>query len=156
MIVTTLRGSAIERYKGLVGKRMGTRIYVHRQYAKLVVPPDALLSLTRAARAAKFGFNCVMYDWAEKSIRADEAPDFDSAREPHVGRTLRVAPGGEPGWGRSDSIWHHKWLWVADDYAGFDVEESREWSRLWTSLLPEPAKGTDRAWQSQLAGIGLK
>ena len=31
-------------------------------------------------------------------------------------------------------IYHHKWLFVTDDYSGFNVEASKERSRLWLGL----------------------
>jgi len=31
-------------------------------------------------------------------------------------------------------IYHHKWLFVADDYGGFDVDESKRRSLAWMSL----------------------
>ena len=31
-------------------------------------------------------------------------------------------------------IYHHKWLFVADDYDGFDVEESKSRSDAWLAL----------------------
>ena len=31
-------------------------------------------------------------------------------------------------------IYHHKWLFVKDDYDGFDVEESKTRSRAWMAL----------------------
>ena len=34
----------------------------------------------------------------------------------------------------SPQIYHHKWLFVTDDYPGFDVEESKNRSRKWVSL----------------------
>jgi hypothetical protein len=36
-------------------------------------------------------------------------------------------------------IYHHKWLFVADDYDGFDVEESKARSDAWLAL-PEVDK----------------
>jgi hypothetical protein len=31
-------------------------------------------------------------------------------------------------------VYHHKWLFVADDYTGFDVRESKARSRAWMQL----------------------
>ena len=42
------------------------------------------------------------------------------------------------------------------DYSGFNVEESKQWSRLWTSKLQETAKGRKHIWEEQLAQVGLK
>lgn len=155
----TLRGSAIRRYKNNVGKQVGPQIYVHKYYADEVIPKaiwdKANGILTRSN--PDFDFNSVVFDVNAKVVRFDEAPDFDTAREPHVGNYIMVYLDGKrpPRVGHSDSIWHHKWLWVKDDYTGFDVDKSKEWSRIWLAKVNGPAKGTDMSWQSQLKNSGL-
>lgn len=150
----TKHGSSIRRYHNNVGKQVGGAVYVHKLYADQVVPKailqKALGAMTRSN--PEFDFQTIMFDPKRKIIRFDEAPDFDTASEPHVGDFITVSLNGSfpPRKGHSDSIWHHKWLWVKDDYTGFDVNKSKEWSRLWLAKLGEPAKGTDMAWQSQL------
>jgi hypothetical protein len=70
------------------------------------------------------------------------SPDFDSADEPTAGEYCRVNLPGK-GCGsqpvvtairRTSNIWHHKWLWVTDDYEGFDVEASFQRSQVWLAL----------------------
>jgi len=46
-------------------------------------------------------------------------------------------------------------LWVKDDYTGFDVKGSKEWSRKWTFTIDGTAKGTDKSWQQQLKDFGM-
>jgi hypothetical protein len=159
---TTLRtkqGSAIRRYRGNVGKQVGSSVYVHKLYADEVIPAAILHKADAIMTRAKpeFNYNCIMVDAKRKIVRFDEAPDFDTASEPHVGDYVVVSLDGTapPREGHSDSIWHHKWLWVKDDYTGFDVDKSKEWSRIWLAKLDEPAKGTDLSWQSQLRRVGL-
>ena len=136
-----------------VGKRMGSRIYVHRRYARDVIPPD-VWSEARKRLYKGFKYNTVMYDTKDGSVRFDEAPDFDTAREPHVGRTLTVWPDeSTPGIGCSMMIWHHKWMWVKDSYRGFDVEESFEWSRKWLAYVQGPASGSPYHWELQIKGL---
>lgn len=44
-----------------------------------------------------------------------------------------------------------KWLWVKNDYTGFDVRESWEWSRKWFSTLKETSDGNGiQRWNAQL------
>ena len=155
----TRRGSAIRRYKNLVGKQVGSSLYVHKFYADEVIPKEILQRaeeiLTRSN--PDFKYNTLMWDSKTNNVRFDESPDFDTTREPHVGEYIVVSPNGErpPRIGVSNSIWHHKWLWVKDDYNGFDVDKSKEWSRVWIGKLTEPAKGTDFSWKSQLRNVGL-
>ncbi len=63
--------------------------------------------------------------------------DFDAALEPTVGDIVTIDAEGhsrhrpQP---RDPEIYHHKWLFVADDYAGFDVQESKQRSLAWSAL----------------------
>lgn len=155
----TKHGSVIRRYRNNVGKQVGGSLYVHRMYADQVIPKEvlekALNTITKSN--PEFDYNCLMWDSKRNFVRFDEAPDFDSGREPHVGDFIVVSLNGAfpPKKGHSDSIWHHKWLWVKDDYKGFDVDKSKDWSKLWLAKLDEPAKGTDLTWNSQLRRCGL-
>lgn len=157
----TNRGSVISRFKNNVGKRVGNSLYVHKLYADEVIPKKILQkaenSLTRSN--PDFKYNSIMFDPKRGIIRFDEAPDFDTASEPTVGSYITIflnqSNTSSPKKGYSDSIWHHKWLWVKDDYTGFDVNKSKEWSRQWLSKLDEPAKGSKLHWQSQLKNAGL-
>ena len=156
-IIKTLAGTPIKRYKNLVGKQMGSQLYVHRNYAARVIPVNILQRATTALRKLypDFKFNSIMLDAKTGTVRFDEAPDFDTAREPHVGKYVSIDKNNTAREGKSNNIWHHKWMWVMDDYDGFDVEESKKWSQTWLSKSPEVAKGTDQSFQSQLKNVGL-
>lgn len=151
--IKTLKGSLISRYKNNVGKRIGSQIYVHKDYADEIIPKKVLENAKKYLKNYDdtFEYNSIMFDVYTHVIRFDESPDFDKAREPHVGKYITIHPDGKIGRvGKSSSIWHHKWLWVKDDYKGFDIQKSKEWSKAWTSKLPQIAKGTDSSWNSQL------
>ena len=66
-------------------------------------------------------------------MEAKPSESFDSS-EPTVGDIVTVDAEGnvrrrrQP---RDPEIYHHKWLFVAEDYKGFDVEASRQWSLAW-------------------------
>jgi hypothetical protein len=140
-----------------VGKRVGDKLYVHKKYANEVIPNDVLkkAALILKQKDPTFRFNSIMWDMKTNAIRFDEAPDFDAAREPHVGQYVVVLPDGTTREGSSNNIWHHKWLWVKDDYPNFDVDKSVNWSRLWLSKVQGIAKGTDVSFGSQLKKYGL-
>lgn len=134
-----------------VGKEICGKWYVHKDYgfnliyycrdAEELLPPG-------------FKYNCLMVDRNRPYvIRFDEAPDFDTAREPHPGDFIEVnVSTKEIRRGHSDFIWHHKWMWVDDDYTGFDVGESYEWSKKWTRFISHPS-GSKRIWEQQLSKI---
>ena len=150
----TLKGSPIRRYLNKVGKKMGDRLYVHWLYAEQIIPNKPLLNATNKLIELNYHrFSCLMYDFNTGEIRFDEAPDFDTADEPKVGAYICVSPDGDARQGYSEAIWHHKWLWVMDDYEGFDVAAAKARSAWWLSKLNEPAKGSMKSWQKQLSKI---
>jgi poly(A) polymerase len=156
--IKSLGGSTIKRYKNLVGKRVGNQLYVHKKYANEVIPNNILknAALILKQKNPTFRFNSIVWDMKNNAIRFDEAPDFDTAREPHVGQYVVVMTDGTTREGSSNSIWHHKWMWVKDDYEGFDVDKAVNWSKLWLSKVQGIAKGTDVSFGSQLNQVGLK
>lgn len=152
--IKTNRGSIIRRYKNNVGKDIGGQIYVHKIYAHEVIP-DAILKHGLKYVPKDFNYNSIMWDKNRNIIRFDSVKNFDTEREPVVGDYVAVLPDGSIKQGNSKYIWHHKWLWVKDDYKGFDVPESVEWSKKWLSKLNEPASGKLENWNMQLKKIGL-
>lgn len=155
--IKTHTGSKITRSKYGVGKAMGDQLYIHKKYVTDVVPADVWAKAKKLVPRG-FSFNTLVYNPKKNTIRFDEAPDFDTAREPIPGDSVTVnyVTGDVGSVKHSDSIWHHKWLWVKDDYTGFDVEKSKQWSRLWTSKLKETAIGRAEHWKQQLSKYSLK
>lgn len=156
----TYKGSYIKRSsKYGVGKEIGGSIYVAYDYSYDVVPSKILetsLSLLEDSYP-NFQFNCIRYDPKSNQISFQECPDFDTAREPKVGDYVTVNyEDGSIKTGHSEYIFHHKWLWVKNDYIGFDVSESWEWSKQWLSTLKETSDGNGIGrWNSQLARYNL-
>lgn len=164
-VIKTLRGTPIRRYGQTgVGKLVGQHLYLHYDYVGDVIHSGVFSHRTMCYAChrladevpEKIAFKCVRFGLDDYSVRFDEAPDFDEAREPHVGRYFTVMPNGTCRRGSSNAIWHHKWLFVKPEYSGFDVLESMAWSRRYCSVLKEVPKGSDRAWQMQLKKHGLQ
>lgn len=155
----TLKGSIIKRSsKYGVGKEIGGQIYFHKNYVDDICPN--LYELAKDILEEEypdFKYNCLMYDKKKPdTLRFDEAPDFDSAREPMPGNMLSVDTStGKIIKRYSPQIWHHKWLWVKDDYKGFDVEESYEWSKKWLEKISSPSGYIDK-WKAELKDAGLE
>lgn len=156
--IKTLKGSVIKRSsKYGVGKEIGGQIYFQKNYAKDICPH--LYDLAKDILEEKyptFHYNCLMYDKRKPdTLRFDEAPDFDTAREPSPKTMMSVDTStGEITKRFSDQIWHHKWLWVKDDYKGFDVNASYEWSKEWTKYITHPS-GYINKWEDSLKKAGL-
>jgi len=153
--IRTLKGTKIKRNKP-VGKKVSGVVYVHKDYAHLVVPEDALALSILLPKG--FLYRTVIYDAKKKTIAFNEAPDFDNAREPHGGKTFMVDITNQSIKSEkyTNQIWHHKWQWVLDDYKGFSVQKSKEWSHEWTGKVIGIAKGFMEPWKKQLQDVGLK
>ena len=162
----TNKGTAIRRYRGDVGKQVGNSLYFHRAYWSGFLGTATWSRVLQIASQNDFEFSCVMT--SPGRIRLDEAPGFDAERDPGpVAWKAIVSASGDPydattgtpriEAGATGAVFHHKWLWVRDDYPGFDVEESFAWSRTWLETLTEPARGQSaQAWRDQLAEFGLE
>lgn len=156
----TLKGSAIKRStKYGVGKEIGGEIYFHKEYAEDILPAEVLSQAERLLEENHPGFeyNCLKYNPKTGVVAFQEAPDFDTAREPVVGDYVSVnTDTGVVKTGHSNYIWHHKWNWVKNDYSGFDVEESWNWSKEWLSTITEVSDGNGiERWNAQLDKFGL-
>lgn len=156
----TLKGSRIARSsKYGVGKEIGGSIYVHKNYAKDVVPNSILRKAIDILNEFHSGFkyNCIRYTPATGQVSFQESPDFDTAREPIVGDYITVdTRDGSVRTGHSDYIWHHKWTFVTNSYDQFDVAEAWNWSKRWLSVLEEPSDGNGIArWNAQLDKYNL-
>lgn len=138
MLFSDLRESTTRlprRWRGNVGKSIGGAVYAHQNYEKEVIPELVLLNAQKYLEG--FKYNIVKYVPQTDTITFIQSPDFDSADEPMVGTALLVKPDGNTkAMNPSGDPWiyHHKWLWVKDDYTGFDVEESKQRSLKWMSL----------------------
>lgn len=154
----TYKGSPIKRSKYGVGKEIGGDIYVHKNYATEIVPEDVWdFSLdVLESEYPDYEFNCIRYSPKTQSVSFQEVPDFDTSREPKVGDYITVFPDGTIKTGHSEYIFHHKWLWVKNDYKGFDVHDSWEWSRTWLNTLQETSDGNGIGrWNAQLERYNL-
>lgn len=102
-------------------------------------------------------------DLKNNTVSFIESEDWNSAREPQVGdaynvnlTTKEIKKIKSKG-----QIYHHKWMFVSDDYDGFDVEESKRWSEKWQSVIPQDKKiksriGYKKYWDEYLKEYGLE
>lgn len=156
----TLKGSRIWYAKGGIGKKVGDKIYLHKDYALDVVPTDVWWDAQDILHKYEPGatFNCICYDLKRPSVvRFDACVDFDIEDCPVVGwqytvdtysRTLKKK--------YCSQLFHHKWLWCKEDYTGFDMQASYEYSKRWTNKFEEVASGYPDKWEEQLKKYGLK
>lgn len=168
----TLRGSKVGRCpKYKLGKRMSNKLYFHKDYIGHILSApssssrsdqlDAFCLFNIAndyASSITFNYNVIRWDAINKELALEEVPNFDTEREPAVGRVLVINQEGlKPISKFHNQILHHKWIMVDNNYCRFDVKISWEWSRTWLSVLTERADGTSlEAWQNQLEKFNLQ
>lgn len=117
-----------------VGKEIGGAVYVHRMYEHLL-PPSIKVASKRLPK--DFDYTVVKFVQEKCCVSFVFSPDFDTADEPVVGDVVRVDLNGSTKLfpqQKDPFIYHHKWLFVMDDYKGFDVENSRSRSISWLGL----------------------
>ena len=131
MPVHTEKGNLIQKSpKYGVGKQMGNVIYVHQSAEDII--PSSFLNNAKEQLPPDFTYSIIKYDSKNDNITFIYSPDWDSASEPIVGNAILVRGDGskrEIKQKSSPQIYHHKWLFVRDDYSGFDSEESKQRSR---------------------------
>lgn len=155
----TLSGSIVRRSHKGVGKLIGGRIYFHKNYIEDVFGEEGTTLV--GAVDVPFKYNVIRWD-LQSVFSFIECPNFDTAREPVVGQVYVTDWSGANGTYTANTshfynqIYHHKWEFVKNDYAGFDVKESWEWSKQWLSILTEPADGSSLInWNKQLERFHL-
>ena len=133
-------------------KKIGGSIYVHKSNLKelksMINEDDFNQILYIKDNLLKdFDFAIIKYNKKDNRVSFIESKDWDTAREPIVGDSYTtdifdiefkiIKSKGQ--------IYHHKWMFVADDYTGFNINESKEWSETWTKTLPH-----DRSIKSRI------
>jgi len=117
-----------------IGKEIGGAVYLHREYESFL---GVVVESAKQYLPTGYEYDVVKINLKSSAISFIKCEEFDSADEPELddsiivhadGRTRRRSKAKDP------EIYHHKWLFVSDDYAGFDVEASRRRSLAWKDL----------------------
>lgn len=117
-----------------VGKRIGGAVYVHRQYGDVL---GEAVATAKATLPSGFDYTVIKHNESNGNVSFIHCPDFDTADEPSTGNYAVVGADGTIKLHSALAdpyIYHHKWLFVAEDYQGFDVDQSQERSAAWMSL----------------------
>ena len=117
-----------------VGKEIGGCVYVHRSYEQLLGPA---VEHAKAALPSPFDYTVVKLNLKNNAVSFICCPDFDGQEEPEIHEIATISADGALLMRKRSTdpyIYHHKWLFVADDYPGFDVEKSKSRSRVILNL----------------------
>lgn len=135
-----------------VGKDIGGAVYLHFGYEQRL---GTVLAAAKVQLPDGFTYHVVKYNYKTNAVSFIQCPDFDTAPEPTVGDIFTVDAEGrvrrrrQP---RDPEVYHHKWLFVTEDYPGFDVEASRQRSIAWMRLdgVDRQRIGRKSYWEQQV------
>lgn len=137
-----LKDLKIQRaFKNTLGKKIGNQVWLHKDYISDLMDSTEFEKF-KENLPKSYQFNILRYDEKAKEIAFIESPDFDTAHEPLIGNSIRVKK-EEEGFcvskiqkaPKDPLIYHHKWLFVKEDYKGFDINESKKRSIEWKTKL---------------------
>lgn len=148
-----------------ISKHIGGEYYVHANYANRI-SQDMFEEGIRILKQKipDFKFNIVVFpDKLQNSnpryVKFVNCSTFDTDREPLRGEGYKINldDGLVKRMSGDNTIYHHKWTWVDDDYDGFNVDDSYNWSKEWLNTLEEPANGNSlQCWNMQLGKYNLQ
>ena len=117
-------------------KKIGSTFYVHKSNIKEInslIERNELAAIDSATKKLpkNFSYDILKYDKKNKKVSFIQSPDWDTAREPLVGDsyTSNIFDINFKIIKSKGQIYHHKWMFVSDNYIGFNIEESKEWSK---------------------------
>lgn len=137
------------------GKKMPNGYYVHKSsYEVLENLFDIDYHSFLAAIPPGFQFDILKYNPKQNQMTFTRSSDWDTANEPTVENAVLVKADGSIKFIKQHKdpwIYHHKWMFVTDDYTGFDVEKSKRRSQ-WTSIpnINKSKIGKKSYWESKV------
>lgn len=124
-------------------KRIGNNFYVHKSNIYEILDFFDDLNIDRIKEIEEllpeyFEYEIIKINKNKNKISFISSPDWDYAREPIVGDvyTTNFSDICFKLTKSKGQIYHHKWMFVSDTYNGFDLKKSKEWSDLWTKVIP--------------------
>ena len=117
-----------------VGKEIGYAVYVHRDYEDRL---GKTVEWAKRHLPEHYEYSVVKLNQRNDSVSFIHCPGFDVEHEPAITAIVVVNASGQVQRRTTPTdpyIYHHKWLFVADDYQGFDVAESKSRSEQWIAL----------------------
>lgn len=151
----TKKGSVIKR-SGDVGKRMGGYLYLHKQYVDYI--DIDLYNEFKDKLPEDFNYNILKYNKKENYISFILSPDFNTVDEPTVGDAYKVTKNKVTLTKQKNppQIYHHKWLFVDDNYKGFNVERAKLRSKKWLEVSDQinmSKIGNKKYWDEEVTPL---
>jgi len=118
----------------MIGKRVRDAFYIHNEYEQEL--PERI-QVAKNLLPDEFSYTIVKYNDKTNDVSFSFSPDFDESPEPFVKKSCKVSSDNKVScreYKNNPPIYHGKYRFVAEDYDGFDVEESKKREQLWKSF----------------------
>ena len=139
------------------GKKMPYGYYVHKSCKHILENLHGInMKYFEDKLPHDFKYDIIKYNPKENQVTFTHSPDWDTpAHESIVGDAILVRADGSTRFIKQQKdpwIYHHKWMFVADDYTGFDVERSKRRSKQWTSIsgINKSKIGKKSYWEKEV------
>ncbi|MGM0409257.1 MAG: ParB N-terminal domain-containing protein [Bacillota bacterium] len=138
-----------------VGKKVGYTSYVHKSAIDALNNNLKKLHDNAVQHIPKeFGdYEIVKINKKTGFVSFIKSPNWDTAHEPTVGDSIKIKNDGEysirHASKKNPKIYHHKHLFVKENYEGFDIQESRLRSQIWNNLdgINKRKIGSKKYWE---------
>lgn len=119
------------------GKKIGSTLYIHKSAVHVV--SDSMKKIIEKGLKwipSDFAYEIIKVNVSGQEVSFIASNDWNTSSEPIVGNSYKVnllkgVLSFSKGRERNPQIYHHKWMFVLDDYDGFDVETSKKRSEEW-------------------------
>lgn len=150
-------------------KKVMTCLYVHKSnrwelfnYKRIDIDREHMEHIINSMEGF-FNYQVIKYDYKKRTLSLIQSPDFDTANEPTVGRSiifdlsigkdLTDTPKKQiKARTKNPQIYHNKWMFVGSSYSGFDIEKAKQRTKEW-NLIPNLNKskiGNRDYWEQLL------
>ncbi|XZH78725.1 hypothetical protein ACSW8S_17820 (plasmid) [Clostridium perfringens] len=116
----------------MIGKPMMGALHIHKSAIDTLSDEYLKLYNDKVKFVDEFDYDIIKLDLNKNEVSFTKSRDWDVSTEPEVGDRITIKSDNSVKKIKASSlIYHHKWMFVKDDYKGFDVEESKKRSEYW-------------------------
>lgn len=144
----------MNRSKYGVGKLIYGNLYVHKDCINAINDEQIRNDIYYSMKEFTNQYNVIRYNVADKTCTFIIVNDFDTANEPlpdYYYTDQKTIAGRQ--------IWHHKWMMVSDEYKGFNIDNAKRRSQIWTNTMKDldyRKIGNPKYWDEKLKEYNLE
>ena len=145
-------------------KKVMKSLYVHKSNLSELGEENVKIVEERKKLIGDFAYDVIKFDMDTENVTFIECEEFDKIHEPMVGKQYLTKKDGEkklmPSKGQ---VYHKKYMFVAPNYTGFDIEAEKNRAEKYDELLKmhEDKKiknkiGYRKKWDEVLDWMGME